>query len=181
MLKWLLGTILGVVLGLAGFFFFSLGAYKSVEIQETNQPGLHLLYLDHSGPYHKIVTTIEKVEAFAKAEKLDCHLSFGQYLDNPQEVEEGRLRSRGGCLTREPSGYNQIAAKLPPDFKILDLPAQKWVQAVFTGSPAIGPLKVYPKVMDYFNAKGVKMGAFSLEQYEVLSPKEVTTTYLFPF
>jgi DNA gyrase inhibitor GyrI len=49
------------------------------------------------------------VESWAKEKGIDCKDSFGQYLDNPDIVEEARLKARVGCMVQE---------------KPMDLPAQ---------------------------------------------------------
>ena len=179
MLKWFLGTLLGTVLGVAGYFTWYLGAFKPVLIAEKNQGPFHLLYKEHTGAYHKIAPTIAEVETWAKSKGLDCSRTFGEYFDDPRSVDEGRLHSRGGCLLNELPSNLQNELSLS-EYKTSDLPEKKYVTAVFEGSPGIGPMKVYPKVEEYFSAKGQKPSGAVMEIYVVHSEKAMTTTYLFP-
>lgn len=157
------------------YLFYYVGALKPVVISEKNSGPFVVLYKEHVGPYHKIVPVIEAVEKWAKENSLDCHLTFGLYLDNPGEIEEGRLRSRGGCLLSEAP---QIP--VPQDFQIQTIENRDYVTAVFEGSPGIGPMKVYPKVADYFSERRLQQESPVMEVYEVHSEQAMTTTYYFP-
>lgn len=176
-MKYILVLIPAVIIGFAGFLVYHLGALKPVTISEQSKGPYIMLYKDFVGPYHKTVSVITEVEAWALANNVDCHLSFGEYMDDPDRIEEERLKSRGGCLA------DKIPADLPKDFKILELPERKYVTAVFDGSPGIGPIKVYPKVNEYMLEKNLKQNGAVIEVYEIHSRTEtssMTTTYLFP-
>jgi effector-binding domain-containing protein len=178
MLKWMLGTVLGVILGMAGYFTWYLGALRPVNLAEQEAGPYNLLYKENVGPYHKVAPLITEVETFAKSHGLICKLTFGQYLDDPRNVEEGRLRAHVGCLL----STEELAAlkDLPADYKTETILSKKYLVAIFEGSPAIGPMKVYPKAEDYFNAKNIKIAGPVIEIYEVHSEKAMTTKYLFP-
>jgi hypothetical protein len=184
MLKWILGTLVGVVAGLAIYFSLYLGAFKPVALHEAPIGNLRVLALEHIGPYHKIAPDIEKVEAWAKANGIECQKTFGQYFDDPRQVEEGRLRSRGGCIwgSDVQSAYpEQKLPTLPQGFEMSEIPATQALIAVFEGSPAIGPSKVYSKAEEYFSQVPYKRGSSVVEVYEIHSQKAMTTTYFFPF
>jgi AraC family transcriptional regulator len=153
------------------------GAFKNVEISEVTAGPFHMLFKEHSGADHKIVPVIEEVETWAKANGLSCQFSFGEYFDNPQETDEGRLRSIGGCVVNEGETLPQ---QLPEGFQTKDVPANDYVKATFEGSPGIGAIKVYPKVISYFVEKGYIYNAGVLEVYEVHSEQSITTNYYFP-
>ena len=152
-----------------------LGSFKPVIIEEKTVGPLYLISKKHMGPYHKIVPVIEEVEKWAKDNGLDCRLSFGLYLDNPQASEEARLRSKGGCLIDQP-----ISTPLPEGFTSEALPARLYITAQFEGSPGIGPLKVYPKVHKYSEDQRRILEEWVMEVYEVHSQEAMTTTYYFP-
>lgn len=176
-MKYLLVLIPAVIIGFVGFLTYHLGALKPVTIAEENRGPYIMLFKDFVGPYHKTVSVITEVETWALANNLDCRLSFGEYLNDPDKVEEDRLKSRGGCLV------DKVPENLPKDFKLLDLPSRSYVTAVFEGSPGIGPIKVYPKVNEYMIAKGLKQNGAVIEIYEIHSrtkTSSMTTTYLFP-
>ncbi|MFS4457835.1 GyrI-like domain-containing protein [Bdellovibrio sp. HCB2-146] len=176
-MKYVLVFILVAIVSFGLFLSNYLGAFKGVDISQGPQGPLQLVYIDYMGPYHKISKEIEKVENFFKAQGTPCGRSFGEYLDDPQSVEEARLRAKAGCVVE------QVPANLPEGFKTETLPSKNYVIATFTGSPGIGPLKVYPKVNKFMLEKGLKQSGPVLEIYEIHSITEknaMTTTYLFP-
>ena len=186
MLKWIVGTIFGVVLGLAIYFSMYLGAFKAVALEETRHGSFLILSLEHIGAYHKITPTIEQVEKWARSQGLPCPRSFSQFFDDPRKVEEGRLRSRGGCIWGEELGASKpdpatFSKTLPEGFTLSEIPQGSALKAVFEGSPAIGPIKVYSKVEEYFSQKPLTRGDYVVEVYNIKSPTEMTTTYYFPF
>jgi len=137
MLKWILGTVLGVIIGIAGYFFWYLGAFKPVELLEKPVGPLHLIYKKHVGPYHKIVSTLDEVEKWAKENQVPCGRTFGEFLDNPNTVEEGRLRANCGCVIE--SENEQAPAPAMP--KVLSI-SNAFVEP--NGTSVIVPLMPLP-------------------------------------
>jgi effector-binding domain-containing protein len=174
LLRSFLVAVLLVVLSIGAWLFYYLGAFKSVDITEVQKEPMKMIYKDHTGPYHKIVTVIEEVETWAKAHNIDCSESFGEYIDDANTVEEARLRSRGGCLVKD------LPPKLPEGFQSREIPARKYVMATFEGSPGIGPMKVYPKAESYMREHQLTLDGSVIEIYVIHSEKAMTTTYLFP-
>ena len=168
----LLPLLFGIIIFVT-YLMNYLGAFKPVIISEQVAGPFLMIYKDHTGPYHKIVPVIEEVEKWAKENGFDCRLSFGEYLDNPKESEEARLRSHGGCLVQ------QIPANLPQEIKSQSLPESKYLKAVFEGSPGIGPMKVYPKVIKYALEQKLQVKEAVIEVYEIHSGNSMTTTYYF--
>lgn len=172
------GLLIAVVLGLAALIFsliYYLGGFKSVTVGESDAGPFKFVYKPHLGAYYKIVPVIEEVEAWARANGEACERSFGEYLDNPKQVDEDRLRANAGCVvTREWS------AGLPEGFQYRDVPARRYVTAEFTGAPSIGPVKVYPKANDYIVDHKLTMDGAVIEIYQITDPKSVKTLYLFP-
>ena len=177
-IRYILLPLLVAMIVYFGYLMYYVGAFKSVEVAEAKAGPFQMLYKDHSGAYHKIVPIIQEVETWAKANGITCKLSFGEYLDDPGEIEEGRLRSLGGCLLAE---GESIPAQLPEGFKSKTIEQKDYVTAKFEGSPGIGPLKVYPKVIEYFASQGFAYNAGAIEVYEVHSETAMTTNYYFPF
>ena len=181
--------ILCLALGFGGFMFYHLGVLKPVQIEQTSRPAMVLLYKEFMGPYHKTVTAIEAVEKWAAENGKDlgitCQLSFGKYIDNPEGIEESRLRSHGGCILpndKDFASWQQALSTMPADFKLSEEAGGNYVTAVFEGSPGIGPLKVYPKVQEYLTEKALKTQGPVIEIYEIKdrdAKREMTTTYLF--
>ena len=182
MLKWFLGTLVGVVLGLVTYFSWYLGAFKPVNLVEKQVGPLQLIYKTHVGPYHKIVATLDEVEHWTKSNDIPCKRTFGEFLDNPEVVEEGRLRAHVGCVvdaTPELLKTQLEKTPLPEGYEFKDVPARSYVTCDFEGSPGIGPMRVYPKAHDYFQAKHQAFPTSTLEIYEIHDAKSMTTTYLF--
>lgn len=174
-MKWIVGGVLAAVLGFVVYLLLYLGAFRTVQISDGPVQAMTLIGKEHVGPYHKIVPVIQEVETWAKSVGLDCTRSFGLYLDNPEEVDEPRLKSFGGCVLADAK-----VPELPEGFSVRVLSAPHFVKALFEGSPGIGPFKVYPKVQAYIRAKGFEPLPSVLEVYIVHSAKEMTTTYYFP-
>jgi DNA gyrase inhibitor GyrI len=166
-------TALAFVLVLGGYLYVYLGVSKPVTIQQAQRGPLYLLYKDHMGPYHKIGSVIDAAEAWAHAHGVACPRTFGEFLDDPQAVDEDRLRSHAGCLLdSKPAGSTD-------DFTFEERPAQRYVVGRFEGSPSIGPFKVYPKIRKYIETERLRTSGPNLEVYRV-NGEAVETEYLFP-
>lgn len=176
-MRYILVFVVVMVLSFGAYLATYLGAFKGVEISEVKQGPFKTIYIEHVGPYHKVNKVIEKVEKFMKEKGVVCQRTFGEYLDDPRQVEEARLRSKVGCL------IDKMPEGAPENMKEGEIPARDYVQAVFTGSPGIGPLKVYPRVEQYLQQKNLEQTGAGVEIYEIHSITEksaMTTTYLFP-
>jgi effector-binding domain-containing protein len=176
-MRYILVFVVVTVISFGVYLATYLGAFKGVEITEVQQGPFKTIYIEHVGPYHKVNKVIEKVEKFMQSQGTTCGRTFGEYLDDPRQVEEARLRAKVGCI------IEAMPAGAPEEMKEGEIPARSYVQAVFTGSPGIGPLKVYPRVEQYMQQKKLKQTGAAVEIYEIHSIKEkaaMTTTYLFP-
>lgn len=174
-MKWIVGGVLAAIVGFVGYLMLYLGAFRSVQLSDGPVPAMTLIGKEHVGPYHKIVPVIQEVETWAKEAGLDCTRSFGLYLDDPEEVDEPRLKSFGGCVLADAK-----VPELPEGLSVRVFSAPHFVKALFEGSPGIGPFKVYPRVKEYIHAKGFHPLPSVLEVYIVHSAKAMTTTYYFP-
>lgn len=181
-------TFFAVTIGLVIFFLYLMqytGAFKSVTVAQDQRGPYTLIFKDYTGPYHKIVATIEEVEKWTRDNGLKCRLSFGEYFDNPATVEEGRLRARGGCLL-DPKDENEekifadLKTKLPEGLKTEIYPETKAAVALFTGAPGIGPLKVYPKIEEFIKEHNLTRKGPVLEIYEILEKNSMQTVYIWP-
>ncbi len=175
-----------VTIGLIAFFLYLAqytGAFKSVFVGIDQRGPYTLIYKEHVGAYHKIVEKIQQVESWAKENKLDCKFTFGEFFDDTGLTEEGRLKSRAGCLIEEKNSAAQTVLKtltLPVDILRAEYTKTKAVVALFSGSPGIGPLKVYPKAENFIHEGKLKRKGAVIEIYEVLDSQTMNTTYIFP-
>lgn len=188
MLRYAVVFILVTLISFTVYMAQYLGAFKSVQIRNQESGPYLMVYLDHMGPYHKIVSKIEEVEKWASENKFDCRLSFGEYFDHPDTVEEARLKSIGGCLiqlklTDSPdSDLKFWSEKVTHPFKLKLIPRQNFVTAEFLGSPGIGPIKVYPQVEEFIQERKLKRQSSIIEIYEILdrnAKNQMRTIYLF--
>jgi effector-binding domain-containing protein len=182
-MRYFIGALIVLVLFFAGSLAYRLGVHKSVEMSLTQEGPYLMLYKEHRGAYHKTAPVIGEVETWAKAHQLDCHQTFGQYFDHPELVEESRLRSYAGCVvTASQESFLSLLEKNPPppDYKNQSVEKRKYVKAIFSGSPAIGPWKVYSKAEQYMREGRLVPDGAVIEIYEIQSPEAMTTTYLFP-
>ncbi len=174
-MKSLLALVVLTVAGLIAALLFRLGSFKDVVITEGDRGPYKLVFKEHVGAYHKIMPTLEEVEKWAKENGESCKLSFGEFMDDPDKVDEDRLRSIAGCVVDKTWDF-----VLPAGFGFREYPSRFYVIAEFDGAPSIGPFKVYPKVKDYIAAHAYKMSGPVIEMYEIISDQKVRTTYLFP-
>ena len=169
----LLSVSLGIIF-LGTYLYFYLGAFKDVHVYLAEVPPFHILYKKHIGPYHKINEVILSVEQWTQKHNLPCSQSFGEYLDKPGEVDEDRLQSHGGCLTPKTD------VQLPEGFFQRTVEANKYISAEFSGSPAIGPFVVYPKLEKFAIKARLETQSKSFEIYQTQGSDQITTRYLIP-
>lgn len=176
MVKWSILAVLGVFISIGTFLFFRLGVYKSVKLEQVENVELRLLYKSYQGPYHKILSTIQDIEALAKTKDIPCTKTFGEFLDDPKTKEENNLQANAGCFleldpVKTEFGENVHYRKDPPG---------KYLKATFEGSPAIGPFKVYPKALDWFQKEDRTFSVRVIEVYQINEDQSMLTEYYFP-
>lgn len=174
-MKHLVGLVVVSIIALLGTLYFKLGGYKDVAVSQTEAGPFKVVSKRHSGAYHKIVPVIEEVEKWARANGEPCKLSFGEYIDDPELVEEDRMQSNGGCVVEK-----EWTQGLPEGFTYRALPKRRFVFAEFDGAPSIGPLKVYPRAKDFIASSGLTLDGPVIEMYDIVSEKSVVTKYYFP-
>lgn len=177
MIKWAFLSIITIGTGFGLYLFIHLGAFRDVFVEAQVYPDLHVVWQEHRGPYHEINGPLMKMETALREDGIACKKTFGHFLDNPSTVDEDRLRSRIGCVISKQN--SQDLENSDSQFSLKTYPSQKVIYARFKGSPAIGPMKVYPKVRDYADNKRVALKPDVMELYTVQRDGQVTTEYLF--
>lgn len=173
LLPLVISTTLLTILGFVSYFYIHLGAYKEVDLKSQDLGPYKIVFSHHIGAYHKILESIEPVEKWSKENHVGCDLSFGEYLDDPENVTEERLQSNGGCIvSAEPQ-------HLPAEFSFREIPRRFYLTAEFDGAPSIGPMKVYPKAMKWILQNHYTLGGPVIEIYSI-NHAAVHTQYLFP-
>ena len=173
MIKGFLAGLFFIICGMVIYLSFHLGFFKPVEIKQEIRGPFHIIYQEHRGAYYQVSEVINQIEQKVRQSGMPCEQTFGEFFDNPKEVDEDRLRSRGGCLSENP--YPHSTDGLETDL----LPEQRYVVAKFTGSPAIGPWRVYPKVQEYLDKNRLHATEEAIEIY-TLKNNTIETEYLFP-
>ena len=173
-MKWILFFVFSGIVVFVTTLYFNLGGHKDVILSEVNTDGFHVIYKLHDGPYHKIINTIESVEAWAAKNNIPCPQTFGEYRDDPRSAEESRLRSHGGCILSSP--VSTVEQGLIQRFI---LPGH-YLKASFEGAPSIGPFKVYPKAEDWARSHRIQFTGPVIEVYTVKGPHSMVTEYYFP-
>lgn len=173
MIKWILLAVASTAVSLSVYLYMHLGLAKPVDITTEDAGPFVFLFKEHMGAYHEIGKVITEVERWAIAQNQPCSKTFGEYLDDPSLVDQDRLRSLGGCIVPV-----KPEVPLPEGFSVKEMPRQQFVVARFSGSPAVGPFKVYPKVHSFFAEKRIKAPTSNLEIYTV-NGQQVNTEYLF--
>lgn len=163
--------ITGAIL-LAVYLYVYLGVSKPVEVRLEKRGPYELLFKDHRGPYHQIGASLKEIENWALAHNVRCPQTFGEFLDDPESVDEDRLRSHAGCVLAD------RLATAPPEYQSQHRPEKLYAVGRFQGSPAIGPYKVYPRVRAFLDEQRLKSSAPVIEMYTV-NGDNVTTEYLF--
>jgi DNA gyrase inhibitor GyrI len=173
-LKYFVLPFSAAALVVAGYVLIHLGAFRSVEVHVVERGPYTLIYRDHAGAYYQINGVISEVEKWVRAQGQPCDPSFGEYLDDPNTTEEARLHSRGGCVVEK------VPSDLPADFHVRVLPLRQYLMATFSGSPAIGPVKVYPKIESMRRERKLQTDGPIIEMYHILDESRMETTYLLP-
>jgi len=168
MLKTIFLTFMLATIFIIATTYIYLGGYKDADFQVTNRPSFYLVYKDILGSYEQTSFAIAEIEEKLKSENIICERTFGYFLDSPDKIVESDLRSKVGCLFSNSQSTSLKQTKLSP--------AKSVVRAVFEGSPALGPMKVYDKAHNWLSGKS----AFpSLEIYSYNTDNKIITTYYF--
>lgn len=177
-MKWIILSFFTFLFWVGLYLFLYLGFSKPVTVEVSQFPPMTLIYKEHIGGYHKINPTIESVEKAMRDRGVHCSATFGEYLDDPNEVDEDRLKSNAGCVFFESSEFIDNL-ELEDDLKKKRIDERKVVLARFQGSPSIGPMKVYPKINEVIHDQRLVRDGPIVEVYEIQGD-QVTTTYLQP-
>ena len=182
---------LGVILFLVGSVIWgllNLGVFKSVSFQTSPDnvtTRYELLAVSKNGAYHEINDTLIALEKWAAEKQINCNETFGLFYDNPDVVEQQRLRADVGCVipTEDVAKLNEINLStekiLEKDsLKRLTVTSSKVLIANFSGSPWLGPYKVYGQAQQRFHDMGA---AFQFPVLEIYKTKEAVphTEYVF--
>lgn len=178
MIRYILFLFISCLIVFCFTLFFRLGGHKRVDLEVKQVPVTAALYISHLGPYHKVNSSIVKVEEWALANNIPCLRSFGYYIDDPNTADETRLRSEVGCLLEGISSVS-LNKNLPEWLQLKTFSEGSYLVAEFEGAPSIGPLKVYPAVREYLKENKLKQVLPPIEIYSATSDTAAKTEYRF--
>lgn len=178
-LKWLLIVLVVLALILLAYLW-NLGAFSTLTAGEREMGPFTIVYQRYVGPYQNTgsvfmnVAKIMKDEGLAVSEKTD---SLGIYYDDPKTVAKDQLRTDAGILITD-QDQAKVPALLKKGLKALTLPKTNCVVVEFPikslASYMIGPIKAYPVITAYAQAKGYKP-EMMYEYYDMAGKKIIFT------
>jgi len=160
MKKWLAllaGCLFGLfVVGL--LVAYRIGAFNRVQLSREERGPYRIVCLSHRGAYNKIKAKILAVEAMLKEAGVERVAPCGVYYDNPAEVPEEELSSKGGFVVR-----GEVA--VDGAFEIVEIPRREVLWARFEGHPSVAPVKIYPEMAAWLADHGWRRGSPVIEFY----------------
>lgn len=162
-----------IVLFLSVYAYF--GGFRTVEFEERNTGGEIFVYEKVTGNYKQSPVVMDSIYyALLNDFGIETTKAVGVYYDNPQHVEEAKLRSEIGCLLDTPVD-SILIAKLSDRFKVKALPEGRYVIGEFPNkgslSVIVGILNVYPALDKFINERRYKVNGPITEIYDVPSKK----------
>lgn len=147
-----------VLLLFAGVYYY-FGGFAKVEPDLVMSPKFTYVYSEYSGPYSGTAEAIADVELYLEEKAIPFAQQIGVYLDSPDSVASENLRSYGGVLVESPVDIDAEG------YQNGTIEPQECVHAQFFGHPAIGPMKVYPKIAEYMAIRGYEAAGPTVEIY----------------
>lgn len=158
-LKWFLIVIAVLILLLLSFLYY-MGAFKTITVSEKEMGPYTGIYESYTGDFSKVGQIIEKVSNRLKIDGVHPTRAFGIYYDDPRKVPADKLRSDLGAIIDDPMDMAKVRAS-KNKYKILTIAKSKSVVVKFPLknmlSYMIGPMKAYPELNKYIEAKGLKV------------------------
>ena len=154
----LLGLLIGITILVAIGILFVIGFFNPVSISKREKGPYKLVYLPHTGPYYQTAKTIKNVKKILQTTALKAGESCALYYDDPKNVPQNKLRSKGGVLVKD-------VVSLKPPLQWQEIPARAVIVGKIKSHPAIASIKVYPKLHKWLREHNLKAGTPSLEIY----------------
>lgn len=171
--------IIIALLSIIILFTWYIGYFRHIAVSEKTEGGYTLVGLEFSGPYSEAGKNIMNVNDKLEKIGINSVKGFGIYYDAPNSIPSEKYRSFVGNILEE-KDYKRIAELKSAGFKVDSVP---YTNSIVTEFPLknflsymVGPMKVYPVISEYTNAKGCKT-SFALEIYDTPNKKIV---YIMP-
>ena len=152
-----LGLLVGLLV-LLTFVAYRMGVFNSVALsRETRGPYL-VACLPHTGAYARISEKILRVEQLLREAGVTPVGRCAIYLDNPKEVPEEKLRSKGGFVI-------ESAVSLPQPLELVNVPKREVLHARFEGHRSVAPAKINPAMSEWMQKNGFQPAWPAIEFY----------------
>lgn len=151
----LIGLILVTFLVILLWF----GVFQKVKIEDGKiNEKLYGVYLIHHGSYSNVYKTINNVKEYLKQKGVVSSTTFGVYYQDPQTTPKELLTSWGGVIVKDP-------VKVEEPYQMFELDPRENIYARFQGNPFFAVFKVYPKLKEYYEIRGIPFEKPVLEVY----------------
>jgi len=140
------------------FIAYRMGAFNKVELVREQRGPYRIVCLPHTGAYNRIGEKILKVKDLLKRPDEQLGLPCGIYYDDPNEVAEAKLRSKGGYVVE-----GDVKPEAP--LEVEDIPRRDALVARFRGHPALAAIKIYPAMTRWMKDNGCKRAGPAIEFY----------------
>ena len=175
-IKMIFWIIVILVLALVAFMWY-MGFFGSVKIVEQQMGPYTIAYKSFVGEYSQTGAAFNDVYTALKQASIETTTGLGIYYDNPNVVAKDKLRSDCGSVI-SPKDASK-AKNIGKDIKVKTIPQSMSMVYEFplknTISLMFGPLKAYPAIMKYMEAKGYKP-AMMYEVYDMKANKILYVT-----
>jgi hypothetical protein len=152
-------VIISLILVLVIGFFWHMGYFESVQVQEKQEGGYLMAGIDVVGPYSDAGRHISKVGYKLKALGINSGNGIGIYYDDPKTTPKDKYHSFVGNIINVTDIDLLEKIKLN-GLKIDSIPQKKALIIEFpiknTMSYMIGPMKAYPIFTQYVLEKNIK-------------------------
>lgn len=171
-LKIILIALLILILLVVGLYWY-VGGFYSVTIKKEIADGYFVAGKEFTGPYNKIMPTMNYVDSALRSKGINCTVGFGIYYDDPKVTPQENCRSFvGNVINKSDSTTLEVIKKLGlrsdsvanAPALIIEFPIRSSM------SYMVGPMKVYPAFTKYLEENKLQ-GTFSMEVYDVPNKK----------
>lgn len=152
------------------------GGFKNIKPQITKCGGETLVFEKVTGHYKQSAVVSDRVyDKLIKDYNIKTTKGFGLYYDNPQKVEESKLRSEVGCILE--SKDVEKTEELKKDFNVSVFATEEYIVAEFPFkgkmSVILGIMKVYPALNKFAEENGYNPDSPVMEIWDVPNKKTI--------
>lgn len=166
-------TLIAVLLLASGAFFYYMGVFDNLSIREERKGPYTFAYAEHKGPYSGVGKTMDELDSKLRASGFNSRDGIGIYYNDPKTTPKEELRSDVGSIITDVDSYKIDENRDKFNFKTL--PVRDYVIAEFpirnSLSYMFGPMKAYPAIKKYMEAKGLSFSNEGIEIYDMSAKK----------